>query len=69
MFRSTTIIRGLVLSLAKVILKHSVKYVVICYVVVWLHVLEWPVCCVLCRMRLSQGGVLRILGIIRVVPT
>jgi hypothetical protein len=29
MFRSTTIIRELVLSMAKVILKHSVKYVVI----------------------------------------
>jgi hypothetical protein len=29
MFRSTTIIRELVLSLAKVILKHSVKYVVL----------------------------------------
>jgi hypothetical protein len=39
MFRSTTIIRELVLSLAKVILKHSVKYVIICYVVVWQHVL------------------------------
>jgi hypothetical protein len=37
MFRSTTIIRELVLSLAKVISKHSVKYVVICYVVVWQH--------------------------------
>jgi hypothetical protein len=36
MFRSrTTIIRELVLSLAKVILKHSAKYVVIYYVVVW----------------------------------
>jgi hypothetical protein len=35
MFRSTTIIRELVLSLAKVILKHSVKYVVMCYAVVW----------------------------------
>jgi hypothetical protein len=34
-FQSTTIIRELVLSLAKVILKHSVKYVVIYYVVVW----------------------------------
>jgi hypothetical protein len=40
MFRSSTIIRELVLSLAKVILKHSVKYVVICYVVVWQHVFE-----------------------------
>jgi hypothetical protein len=29
MFRSTTIIMELVLSLAKVILKHSVKYVLI----------------------------------------
>jgi hypothetical protein len=44
MFRSTTIIRELVLSLAKVILKHSVKYVIIYYVVVWQHVFEWPVC-------------------------
>jgi hypothetical protein len=34
MFWSTTIIRELVLSLAKVILKHLVKYVVIYYVVV-----------------------------------
>jgi hypothetical protein len=39
-FRSTTIIRELVLSLAKFILKHSVKYVVIYYVVVWQHVSE-----------------------------
>jgi hypothetical protein len=37
MFRSTTIIRELALSLTKVILKHSVKYVVLCYVVVWKH--------------------------------
>jgi hypothetical protein len=37
MFRSTTIIRELILSLAKVILKHLVKYVVMCYVVVWQH--------------------------------
>jgi hypothetical protein len=37
MFWSTAIIRELVLSLAKVILKRSVKYVVICYVVVWQH--------------------------------
>jgi hypothetical protein len=34
MFRSTTIIRELVLSLAKVILKHSIKYVIIYFVVV-----------------------------------
>jgi hypothetical protein len=40
MFRSTTINRELVLSLAKVILKHSVKDVVICYVVVWQHVFD-----------------------------
>jgi hypothetical protein len=40
MFRPTAIIRGLVLSLAKVILKHSVKNVVVCYVVLWQHVLE-----------------------------
>jgi hypothetical protein len=52
MFRSSTIIRELVLSLAKVMLEHSVNYVFICYVVVWQHVFEWRVCCVLCRMRL-----------------
>jgi hypothetical protein len=51
MFRSTTIFRELILSLDKIILKHSVKYVVVCYVVVWQHVFEWRVCCVLCRMR------------------
>jgi hypothetical protein len=58
MFRSTTIIRELVLSLTKVVLKHSVKYVVICYVVVWQQV-EGLVCCVLCRMRLSQRAYIR----------
>jgi hypothetical protein len=40
MFPSTTIIREVVLSLTKFILKHSVKYFVIYYVVVWQHVLE-----------------------------
>jgi hypothetical protein len=38
MFRSSTIIRELVLSLAKVMLEHSVNYVLIDYVVVWQHV-------------------------------
>jgi hypothetical protein len=37
MLRSSTIIRELVLSLAKVILKHSVNYALIGYVVVWQH--------------------------------
>jgi hypothetical protein len=37
MFWSTSIIRELVLSLAKVTLKHSVKCIVIYYVVVWQH--------------------------------
>jgi hypothetical protein len=37
MFRSYDHHQGLVLSLAKVILKHSVKYFVIYYVVVWQH--------------------------------
>jgi hypothetical protein len=46
MFRSTTINRELVLSLAKFILKYSVKYVVIFFVVVWQHVFERLVCCV-----------------------
>jgi hypothetical protein len=52
MFRSLTIIRELALNLAKVIftLKHSAKlrrY----YAVVWQHVMEWRVCCMLSRMR------------------
>jgi hypothetical protein len=38
MFRSSTIIRELVLSLAKVMLERSVNYVLIGYVVVWQHV-------------------------------
>jgi hypothetical protein len=42
MFRSSTIIWELVLSLAKVMLEHSVNYVLIGYVVVWRHVLELP---------------------------
>jgi hypothetical protein len=53
MFRSSTIIKGLVVSLAKVMLEHSRNYILIGYVVVWQHVLEWRVCCVLCRMGLS----------------
>jgi hypothetical protein len=53
MFRSSTIIRELVLSLDEVMLENSVNCVLIGYVVVWQHVLEWRVCCVLCRMRLS----------------
>jgi hypothetical protein len=51
MFRSMTIFRELVLNLAKFILKHSVKYVVMCYVVVWPHVFEWPAFCVLCILQ------------------
>jgi hypothetical protein len=56
MLRSTTIIRELVLSLAKVIfiLKHSVKLRRYCDLVMWQHVIERSVCCVLCRMRLSR---------------
>jgi hypothetical protein len=45
MFRSTTTIVELVLSLAKVIFKHSAKYVVIYYVLLWQHVFEGLVCC------------------------
>jgi hypothetical protein len=40
MFQTTTTIRELLLGLAKVILKHSVKYVVTYYVVVWQHGFE-----------------------------
>jgi hypothetical protein len=38
MFWSSAIIRELVLCLAKVMLEHSVNYVLIGYVVVWQHV-------------------------------
>jgi hypothetical protein len=46
MFRSSTIIRELVRSLAKIMLGH---YVLIGYVVVWRHVLG--VACVLCAVQ------------------
>jgi hypothetical protein len=46
MFRSPTIIREIVLSLAKVMLEH---YVLIGYVVVWQHALG--VACVLCAVQ------------------
>jgi hypothetical protein len=44
MFRSSTIVRELVLSLAKVMLEH---YVLIGYVVVW----QLGVACVLCAVQ------------------
>ena len=52
MFRSSTIIRELALNLAKVIfiLKRSVKLRRHYYAVVWQHVMEWRVCCMLCRI-------------------
>jgi hypothetical protein len=66
MFRSSTIIRELVLSLAKVILKHSLKLCpyrlcggvaaclgVACVLCAVQNETEWRVRCVLCRMRLS----------------
>jgi hypothetical protein len=40
MFRSTTIIRELALSLAKVMLKHSVNYVVVFDVCVTVHLID-----------------------------
>jgi hypothetical protein len=46
MFRSSTTVRELVLSLAKVILEH---YILIGYVVVWQHVLG--VACVVCAVQ------------------
>jgi hypothetical protein len=52
MFRSTTIIRGLVLNLAKVIFK--LKHVITCYLVMWQHFIERSVCCVRCRMGLGS---------------
>jgi hypothetical protein len=56
MFRSSTIIRELVLSLAKVMLEHSVDYVLIGYVVVWQHVLEWRV--LLCAVQNETNDML-----------
>ena len=57
MFRSTTIIRELVLHLAKVIfmLKHSVKLRrYIYYVAMWQHGIERRVCCVLYNVTLRR---------------
>ena len=54
MFRSSTILRELVQSLAKVIflLKHSVKKFVVVYCVeMCQHVVKWRVCCLLCRLQ------------------
>ena len=50
MFRSSTIIRELALNLPKFIfmLKHSVKLRHYYYAVVWQHVMEWRMCCMLC---------------------
>jgi len=50
MFQSMAIIRELVLHLAKVILKHSLNYIIIYCVVMWQHVIDWRVCCVQYRM-------------------
>jgi hypothetical protein len=60
MFQYSTIIRELVLSLAKVILKHSVNYVLIGYVVVWQHVLEWCVCSNITLARLSTSSLMMV---------
>ena len=56
MFRSSTIIRELALNLAKVIFmsKHLVKLNRYYCAVVWQHVMEWCVCCMLCRMQLQS---------------
>ena len=53
MFRSSDIFTELVQSLAKVIfkLKHSVKLRRMYYVEMWQHVVEWRVCCLLCRLK------------------
>jgi hypothetical protein len=63
MFRSTTIIRELVPSLAKVMLEHLCPYRLCggvaeclgvgCVLCAVQNETEWRVCCVLCRMRLS----------------
>jgi len=56
MFRSLmSISRELYLYLAELIfmLKHSVKLRRYMYLVMWQHVVERHVCCVLCRMTVS----------------
>jgi hypothetical protein len=55
MFRSSTILRKLVQSLAEVIfqLKHSVKLRRVCYVEMWQHVMKQRACCLLCRLIVS----------------
>ena len=52
-----TIIREIYLYKTKVIfmLKHSVKLRRYINYVMWQHVVVWRVCCVLCRVGLSQG--------------
>ena len=56
MFRSSTIIRKLALNLVKVTFTLKIRghYVVNYDAVVWQHVMEWRVCCMLCRMRQSR---------------
>ena len=52
MFRSSTILRELVQSLARAIflLKHSVKLRRIYYVEMWQHVMERRAWCLFCRL-------------------
>jgi hypothetical protein len=57
MFRSTTIFRELVLSLVKLYYNTRCNDVVIGYVVVWQHVFEWRVCCVLCTAHNTHATV------------
>jgi hypothetical protein len=56
MFRSSTILRELVQSLAKVIfhLKHSIKLRRMYYVEMWQHVMERRAYCLLCKLQSAQ---------------
>jgi hypothetical protein len=57
-----TIIRELVLSLVKVIIIHSVKYVVICYVVVWQHAAACCQCFNIPLARLCTSSLMMVIG-------
>ena len=52
MFRSSTILREIVQSLAKftLLLKKFSKIVIVYCVEMWQHVVKWPVCSLLCRL-------------------
>ena len=58
MFRSSTILRELVQSLAKVIIRQNLQYnyVVVYCVEMWQHVVKRRVCSLFCRLTLDQSA-------------